>query len=99
MALKAVVDHMRERVLARQVEVEGLGAPRRAEDGAHAAAPDEAAAPNPSGQGALRILPAAHLAARGRCRWSVGGRLAFLRSLPRSALVPSPRSSLAGSAL
>ena len=81
---------MREGVLARQVEVEGLRASGRAEDGAHAAAPYEAASPDASGQGALRILPAAHLAARGRCRWSVGGRLAFLCSLLRLALVPSP---------
>ena len=72
MALEAVVHDMRQRVLAGQVEVEGLRAARRAEDAAHTAGADEAAAPNPSGQGALRILPAAHVAARGRCRWSVG---------------------------
>ena len=78
---------MRERVLARQVEVEGLGAPRRAEDAADAAAPYEAASPNPSGQGALRILTAAHFSLLVD---AAGGRLAFLRSLLRSELVPSP---------
>ena len=39
---------MRERVLARQVEVEGLGASTRTEDAADAAAPYEAASLNPS---------------------------------------------------
>ena len=48
MALKAVVHHMGEGVLARQVEVEGLGSPRRAEDAPYTAAPYKAAAPNPS---------------------------------------------------
>ena len=88
---------MGEGVLAREIKVERLRASGRAEDGAHTAAPDEAASPNPSGQGALRILSAAHFAARGRCRWSVGGRLAFLCSLLRLALVPSPCSTLASS--
>ena len=64
MALQPVIDDMRERVLAREIKVEGLRASGRAEDGAHAAAPYKAAAPNPSGQGALRILSAAH-----RCPW------------------------------
>ena len=89
---------MREGVLARQVKVEGLGASGRAEDGAHAAAPYKAAAPNPSAQWPLAVLPAAHRCLGDR-RWSVGGRLAFLRSLLRSALVPSPCSTLASSAL
>ena len=88
--LQPVIDDVGERVLAREIKVEGLGSPRSAEDAPYTAAPDEAAAPNPSGQGALRILSAAHFAARGRCRWSVGGRLAFLCSLLRLALVPSP---------
>ena len=88
-ALKAVVHHMGKRVLAREIKVERLRASTSAEDAPYTSGADEAAAPNPSGQGALRILPAAHFA-RGRCRWSVGGRLAFLRSLTRSALVPSP---------
>ena len=71
---------MRERVLARQVEVEGLGAPRRAEDGAHAAAPYKAAAPNPSAQWPLAVLPAAH-----RCPWgppAVGWWSVGLLALP-----------------
>ena len=78
--LQPVIDDMCQRVLARQVEVEGFRASGRAEDAPYTAAPDEAASPNPSGQGALRILSAAHFAARGRCQWSVGGRLAFLCS-------------------
>ena len=93
---------MREGVLAREIKIEGFRASGRAEDAPYTAGADEAASPNPSGQGALRILPAAH-----RCPWgppavgwwSVGGRLAFLRSLLRSELVPSPCSTLASSAL
>ena len=88
--LQPVIYDMGERVLAREIKVEGFRASGRAEDAPYTSGADEAAAPNPSGQGALRILPAAHLAARGRCRWSVGGRLAFLCSLLRLALVPSP---------
>ena len=71
-ALKAVVHDVRQRVLAGEIKVERLRASGRAEYGAHTAAPDEAAAPNPSAQWALAVLPAAHVAARGRCRWSVG---------------------------
>ena len=71
-ALQAVVDHMREGVLAGEIKVEGLGASARAEDAADAAAPYEAASPNPSAQWPLAVLAAAHVAARGRCRWSVG---------------------------
>ena len=62
--LQPVIDDMCQRVLARQVEVEGFRASGRAEDAPYTAAPDEAASPNPSGQGALRILSAAH-----RCPW------------------------------
>ena len=72
MALQAVIYDVGEGVLARQIKVEGFRASGRAEDGAHAAAPYKAAAPDASGQGSLRILPAAHVAARGRCQWSVG---------------------------
>ena len=46
--LQAVVDDVREGVLAGQVEVERLRASGRAEDGAHTAAPYKAASPNPS---------------------------------------------------
>ena len=48
MALKAVVDDMGERVLAREIEVEGLGAARRAEDAPYTAAPYKAAPSNAS---------------------------------------------------
>ena len=41
--LQPVIYDVGEGVLARQVEVEGLGAPRRAEDAADAAAPYKAA--------------------------------------------------------
>ena len=71
-ALKAVVHHMGKRVLAREIKVERLRASTSAEDAPYTSGADEAAAPNPSGQGALRILSAAHVAARGRCRWSAG---------------------------
>ena len=47
-ALKAVVDHMGKRVLAREIKIEGFRASTRTEDGADAAAPYEAASPNPS---------------------------------------------------
>ena len=43
MALKAVVDDVRQGVLAREIKVEGLGAARRAENAADAAAPYKAA--------------------------------------------------------
>ena len=89
MALQPVVHDVRQRVLAREIEVEGFRASGRAEDGAHTAAPYKAAAPDASGQGALRILSAAHVAARD----AAGGRLACLRSRLRSALVPSPCST------
>ena len=72
MALKAVVDDVRQRVLAGEVEVEGLGAARRAENAADAAAPYKAASSYTSAQWPLAVLAAAHVAARGRCRWSVG---------------------------
>ena len=71
-ALEAVVDDVCQRVLAREIKIEGFRASGRAEDAADAAAPYKAAAPNPSAQWALAVLPAAHVAARGRCRWSVG---------------------------
>ena len=72
MTLQTVVDHMREGVLAREIKIEGFRASGRAEDAPYTAAPYKAAAPNPSAQRSLRILTAAHFAARGRCRWSVG---------------------------
>ena len=43
-ALQAVVDHMGERMLAREIKIEGLRAPRRAEDAPYTAAPYKAAA-------------------------------------------------------
>ena len=71
-ALETVIYDVGEGVLARQVEVEGFRASGRAEDAPYTAAPYKAAAPNPSAQWPLAVLPAAHFAARGRCRWSVG---------------------------
>ena len=70
MTLQPVVHDVGEGVLAREIKIEGLGASTRTEDAAHAAAPYKAASPNPSAQRSLRILTAAHFAARGRCRWS-----------------------------
>ena len=80
MALKAVVDDMGERVLAREIEVEGLGASTGAEDAADAAAPYKAASPYTSAQWPLAVLPAAH-----RCPWGppvVGRWSAGLLALP-----------------
>ena len=65
-ALQPVIYDVRQGVLAGQVEVEGFRASARAEDGAHAAAPYKAAAPNPSAQWPLAVLAAAHVAACGR---------------------------------
>ena len=48
MALEAVVDDVRQGVLAGEIEVEGLRASGRAEDAPYTAAPYKAAAPNPS---------------------------------------------------
>ena len=61
--LQPVIDDVREGVLAREIKVEGLGAPRRAEDAPYTAGADEAAAPNPSAQWPLAVLAAAHLSA------------------------------------
>ena len=60
MTLQPVVHDVGEGVLAREIKIEGLGAPRSAEDAPYTAAPYEAAAPNPSAQWPLGILPAAH---------------------------------------
>ena len=79
MTLQPVVHDVGEGVLAREIKIEGLGAPRRAEDAADAAAPDEAAAPDASAQWPLRILPAAHLAALcGRAELPVVGWLCLV---------------------
>ena len=60
-ALEPIVHDVRQRVLAGEIKVERLRASGRAEYGAHTAAPDEAAAPNPSAQWALAVLAAAHM--------------------------------------
>ena len=75
MALQPVIYDMGEGVLAREIKVEGLGAPRRAEDAPYTSAPYKAAAPNPSAQWPLAVLAAAHrcpCCARSRDRrWSL----------------------------
>ena len=65
MTLQPVVHDVGEGVLAREIKIEGLGASARAKDGADAAAPYKAAAPNPSAQWPLAVLPAAHRCPRG----------------------------------
>ena len=72
MTLQPVVHDVGEGVLAREIKIEGLGASTRPEDAPYTAAPDEATPSNASAQWPLAVLAAAHVAARGRCRWSVG---------------------------
>ena len=64
MTLQPVVHDVGEGVLAREIKIEGFRASGRTEDAPYTAAPYKAAAPNPSAQWPLAVLPAAH-----RCPW------------------------------
>ena len=86
MTLQPVVHDVGEGVLAREIKIEGFRAARRAEDGAHTAAPYKAAAPNASAQWPLGILPAAHRCPCGHRRSSVG----LLAFPPEIGAGPSP---------
>ena len=80
MTLQPVVHDVGEGVLAREIKIEGFRASGRTEDAPYTAAPYKAAAPNPSAQWPLAVLPAAH-----RCPWGppvVGRWSAGLLALP-----------------